>query len=95
MYNNAITEQSEKLEELRGMVMEIATEVGVTEDNLLTDEIIVLSKKLEDIKSAITTLNKVNGDKKCEVFNETLQETEKCISSIKEVGKCVSKLDLF
>lgn len=75
------------------MVMEIANEVGVSEDNLLTDEIILLSKKLDDVKSAIITLNNINTDKKCEILIETLEETEKCISSIKEVWKCV--LDLF
>lgn len=68
------------------MVMEIANEVGIKEDNLFTDEIMLLSKKLEDVKSAITTINSTNEDQKCADFMGAIEETEKCISSIKKVS---------
>lgn len=85
MYQEAVNEQSEKLGELRGMVMEIATEVGVNEDNLLADEIVLLSRKLEDVKSAINTLHNVPVlDKRNKVISE-LEETEKTLDSMKKV----------
>lgn len=75
------------------MVMEIASEVGVNENTLLADEIVLLSKKLEDVKSALTMLNEVSTkDCKREVFIAELNQTENYISSVKEVG-CLPLLE--
>lgn len=67
------------------MVMEIAGEVGVNEESLLADEIVLLSRKLEDVKCAITTLNNVTANEKRKVFIGELEETEKRILSMKKV----------
>lgn len=87
VYEEAVNQQSEKLSELRGMVMEIATEVGIDEENLMADEIAVLSRKLEDVKSAINTLQNVTVIEKRKVINNELAETEKTLESIKQVIK--------
>lgn len=69
------------------MVMEIATEVGVKEDNLLADEIALLSRKLEDVRSAISTLNNVTIFDKRKVVNGELAETQKTLESMKQVRR--------
>jgi len=68
------------------MVMEIASEVGVNENSLLADEIGLLSKKLEDVKSALTMLDDATTVEKRRVFIDRLNQTENYISSVKEVN---------
>lgn len=65
--------------------MEIASEVGINEDSLLADEILLLSKKLENVRSTLTTLNNVTVNDKCKMLIEELAETRNCISSVKKV----------
>lgn len=85
IYDQAINEQCEKLIQLRGMVMEITSELGINEDNLLAEEILLLSQKLEDVRSALTSLNDITNDEKNEVLIQELTETKTCISSAKKV----------
>lgn len=86
IYDQAINEQFEKLIQLRGMVMEITSELDINEDdNLLAEEILLLSQKLEDVRSALTSLNDFTNDEKNEVLIQELMETKTCISSAKKV----------
>lgn len=70
------------------MVNEIASEVGVDKTNLLTNEVDVLSHKLEDVKSALTTITNLAQDSKTVAgsLDEKIIETSQYLDLLQEVN---------
>lgn len=70
-----MAEHNERLEELRGLVAQIALDVGLNDDGPLNCEVQALGKRLEDVRDTLSTLAQVVDSR---VLNQKLARGNLC-----------------
>lgn len=78
----------ERLAELRGLVAQIAADVGLDAGGLLQGEVEALGQKLQDVRESLTTLadvaeTRANGIEAC---NGELDDTRKFLTNVQKVS---------
>lgn len=79
-----------RLGELKGLVAQIAKDVGLEAGGLLEAEVDALGKRLEDVRESLATLAEVAETKAAskDLCTDDLLQTKSYLSSVQQVHKC-------
>jgi hypothetical protein len=79
-----------RLGELKGLVAQIANDVGLEAGGLLEAEVDALGKRLEDVRETLATLAEVAETKAAnrDLCTDDLLKTKTYLSSVKQVSDC-------
>jgi hypothetical protein len=81
-----------RLGELKGLVAQIAKDVGLEAGGLLEAEVDALGKRLEDVRESLATLAEVAETKAAnkDLCTDDLLQTKSFLASVQQVGLCTS-----
>lgn len=89
MCKESLTEHNDRVTELREMVAQIASDIGLDAAGFLQNEVDALGKRLEDVRESISTLADVAEarTKYKDECNENINEAKIYLNNVQQVCK--------
>ena len=94
MCEETLASRKNHLGELKGLVAQIAKDVGLETGGILETEVDALGKRLEDVRESLATLAEVAETRAAnsEICTDDLLQTKSFLSSVQQVSSHVNLL---